>query len=148
MWCPWEEVLSAIPRALWVCKNGFLNLWVSAAFCRMCILRTVHSAERFYLQSNTPCVLFLVFLLCCTRPAVRWHKCDTKPLLHIPSVKLTDADTRKFKELMKKWRLQVIASFSDFFSVHGPFCVQRSELKYGSTGCNLASVICEPGRHE
>lgn len=30
------------------------------------------------------------------------------------SLKTTVADTRKFKELIKKWRLQVLASFSDF----------------------------------
>ena len=69
------------------------------------------SAKSFYLQS-THCVSCFLSLclrrLCCV--AQDQLLCDTKSWL---SVKLTDVHIRKFKELTKKWRLQVIALFSD-----------------------------------
>lgn len=39
-------------------------------------------------------------------------------------------------------------AFGLLFSAHGPLGVQRSELKYGATGCHLVSVTCRPGGRE
>lgn len=57
-WCWWSRA----------CQNGTWTLWVSAAFCRMCIPRMVCSAEHFYPGSTHSVSRFLCSCfrrLCC-----------------------------------------------------------------------------------
>lgn len=123
-------------------QNSTPTLWLCAAFCRMCIPRTEGSTERFYQQS--------IYFASCLRVRFRRLHCDANPGLHI----LCDADARKCKELTKKWRPQVTASPSDFYSLLTDHSVCKDQCalgvhhQYGATGCHPVSVTCRPGGRE
>lgn len=91
----------------------------SAVFCRMHIPRMVwYSQQSVSITHNcVSCFLCLnLRRICCVAQDELLD--DTKSWLHICPVKSIDVNRRKCKVLPKKWRLQVIASFSDY-SVDG-----------------------------
>lgn len=135
-----KEVLSGSQSTQ--CQNGTSTL----SLC--CILQDAHpkdgvvlSAERFCPQS-THCVSCFLYLclrrLCCVAQDELLG--DTKSLLHVFPVKSIVTDTRKCKELLKKWRLQVIASFSDY-SVDGPLWAKiRVKIWFNRLPCGLSDL--------
>lgn len=134
----WDKRCCQAPRALWECQNGTSTLWLSAAFCRMHIPRTVRLSQQSSItHSCVSCFLVLCLRrLCCGAQDELLG--DTKSWLHVCPVKSMDINTRKCKELLKKWRLQVIASFSNY-SVDGPLSAKirvktwSSRLSFGLT---------------
>lgn len=78
--------------------------------------------------------------LCCV--AQDQLLCDTKSSFRI----LSEIDCCWYKEIQgADQEMETTGSCFIFwlYSVHGPLCVQRSELKYGSTGCHSVCDLAD-----
>lgn len=137
-----------IPRTLWECQKGTSTLWL-CCILQMHIPRVVWCSQHTSFYHTQLCALFLVFvpqepLLCCTRWAVRWHKIMPWPLYALwNQLIVIQGNTRSCS---RNGDYRLLPHFLTILPMDR--IVQRSELKYGSTACDLVSVTCRPGRHE
>lgn len=142
---PWGSVgrrgaVSPRPRTLSMSK------WHPNSLGLCCILQDVHPEDGTLSRAFLPAehVLCVLLLVRASGGSAVLHKTSCyvtqKSSFHI----LSEIDCCWYKEIQgADQEMETTGSCLIFwlYSVHGPLCVQRSELKYGSTGCHSVSVI-------